>query len=221
MQNNWIEKAFLFKDIDCAETHRLLSTVNVEHRDYLKGESIFLPNDFDKRIGFIVSGECQIVKIRNNSEGIPLNTLSVGDAFGVIAVFTGCEEFPTKIFALRDSKIAFLNKNDVLNLMNNSLQISINIINFLADRICFLNNKITSFSGDNVEQKIALYILDLHKSTQDGIIKFNKKHAAESINIGRTSLYRALDSLEREGIIQINEKNIIIIDLDGLERKSK
>ena len=78
-----------------------------------------------------------------------------------------------------------------------------------------------SFTGDNVEQKLAIYILDIFRKTGDINIKLNKKHAAQSLNIGRTSLYRALDEWEASGIIDVTEKNIIIHDPEGLERKTQ
>lgn len=221
MRNEWIDKSFLFQNITNSESLKLISALDVEYKDYAKGEVIYQPDKFEKKIGFVVSGECRVEKIRNDSHGIPLNLLTSGDAFGIVAVFTGCEEFPTAIYANKDTKIAYFSKNSIEILMKKNHFISMNIIYFLANRIMFLNAKISSFSSDNVEQKTAIYLLELSRTTNSKTVKFNKKLAAQAINVGRTSLYRALDQLEADGYIKINENNIIINDLDGLERKTK
>lgn len=221
MLDDWVKKSFLFNGIGDNKRTQLLSIVNPEYIEYKKGEYIYSPNKFDKKIGFVVRGECLIQKNRTIGDPIPLNALSVGDSFGVVAVFTGCEEFPTNILATKDCIIAYFSKENVVSLMNKNVAVSLNIIQFLASKVQFLNNKISSFSSDNVEQKVALYILNLYKDTQENTLKFNKKHAADLLNTGRTSLYRALSSLEDSGIIKIDNKNIIILDHNGLERKAK
>ena len=219
--NNWLTQTFLFKSIDAKDTEALVQNLKIEYKEYKKGDDIYLPNAFESKIGFVVEGQCRVEKIRENGNHIPLNTLNPHDSFGVLAVFTGRDEFPTGIVATASTKIAYIDKENLINLMKKSVQFSLNIINFLSNRINFLCDKIYSFTGDNVEQKLAIYIFDIFKKTGSINLKLNKKHAAESLNIGRTSLYRALDELASSGIIEITEKNIIIHDLEGLERKTK
>ena len=217
----WLTKTFLFKNIDPGDIYKLDSRLNIEYKDYKKNDDIYLPNAFENKMGFVVQGQCRVEKIRENGNHIPLNTLTPYDSFGVLAVFTGRDEFPTRIVAVTAAKIAYINKENLTNLMKESVQFSLNIIDFLSSRISFLCDKIYSFTGDNVEQKLAIYILDLYRKSGSSDIKLNKKHAAESLNVGRTSLYRALAELESDGIIKITEKNIIICDPEGLERKTK
>ena len=221
MNDKWMQNAFLFKDVDLEECKSLLLKTDVEYKRYEKGDCIFSPKSFEEKIGIVVSGKCEVLRCRSEGDGIPLNILSVGDAFGVVAAFAGCAEFPTEIIAQRSTEIAFFTKESIYLLMEQNIRFSINIINFLANRIAFLNTKISSFSGDNVEQKLAKYILNEYKARNDVCIKFNKKHAAEALNSGRTSIYRALDGLASERIICLDEKSIIILDLEGLERKTK
>ena len=97
-------------------------------------------------------------------------------------------------------------------------QIAFNIITFMANRIGFLNGKISTFSADNVEQKLANYILSEYRSRADPVFDFNCKRASESINSGRASLYRAIDSLTKKNILKLENKKIFILDLEGLER---
>ena len=221
MNTIWIESSFLFKNIPRQETISLVESIEIEYKEYAKGEIIYSPNSFDKKIGIVVSGRCIVEKMRASGEPIPLNTLNVGDAFGVIAAFSGRGEFPTNITSTDDTVIAYFTQDSLVSLMNKNVNISLNIIQFLTGRINFLNDKVFSFSCDNVEQKVAMYILSLFKKSGKSELKFNKKKAAESLNTGRTSLYRALSSLEDEKIIKIEGQTITITNILKLERKTK
>lgn len=212
---------FLFEGISDADKEKCISVCKMETRVYSKGEAIYSHSDFEKKIGLVLDGECRVERQRNDASSIPLNSLCVGDSFGVLAAFTGRDEFPTVVVAKRLAKILYFSKTELIEMISVSPQISINIINFLAGRIEFLCDKISSFSSDNVEQKLAQYLLSEYKSSNSLTLKINKKHAAESLNSGRTSLYRSLEKLEERGVIKIDKKIIKIIDLEGLERIAK
>ena len=99
--------------------------------------------------------------------------------------------------------------------------VSLNIINFLVGRISFLNDKIATFSGSTVEEKLASYILYRRKVMGENEFPFNKAKASAVINSGRASVYRALEKLTANELIKIDEQKIIILDPKGLEGISK
>ena len=53
MPNNkvFFEKTFLFENV--SDTDRLLMTVDIEEKVYQKGEIIYSPDDFGRKIGFV------------------------------------------------------------------------------------------------------------------------------------------------------------------------
>ncbi len=219
--NKNLLKCFLFRGIEEPTVLKLLSLINLDFREYERSEIIYSPSSFDRRIGIVLSGECSIYRQKLDGKDIPLNVVSRTGCFGITAALAGREEFPTIIIAKRRCQIAFISGSDIEILIRNSSQVALNVIKFMSEKICFLNDKIATFSGDNVEQKTARYILSIPEIKEGYPISFNKKHAAEAINSGRASLYRALDALADSGLISIEEKTIIILDLDGLERISK
>jgi hypothetical protein len=94
------------------------------------------------------------------------------------------------------------------------------LIEFLTEKIEFLNKKIATFSSDSVEEKLASYLL--MKSEKLGCaFPFNCKVGAEFINAGRASLYRGISSLSDKKLIKLENKKIYILDLPGLERITK
>jgi CRP-like cAMP-binding protein len=96
--------------------------------------------------------------------------------------------------------------------------VAMNIIEFFARKVGFLNDKIASFSGGSVEEKLAGYILEQQRKNNSLSFDFNKKKSAEALNCGRASLYRAIAALEEVGYVTFDSKKIFINDLKGLER---
>ena len=207
--NKIFSKCFLFRGLDELSISKLLDMINPKNREYERGDCIYSPDSFDRRAGIVLSGECSIFQGRSIGKDIPLNTVTSPGCFGITAALCGRDDFPTVII------------DDIKTIAKASSVVALNIIEFMSERICFLNDKIATFSGDNVEQKLARYIIRSLGAKPMVPCIFNKKHASEAINAGRASLYRALDSLSSSGMIELKEKTLIITDYDGLERISK
>ena len=215
-----LSKTFLFSGIGAEEISKLLDGIDFEEASYLRGELIYSIDSRDSKIGFVKSGRCEVRHLKGDTASAVLNVLNEGDTFGVLSVLSE-KEFPTHIFATKNSTILFLKKEDLLKIVNNNSQIAMNLINFLANRISFLNEKIATFSGTRVENRLASHLLSESRRLASLSFDFNCKKCSEAINAGRASVYRALASLESDGLISVVDKKINILDQEGLERISK
>ncbi len=76
---------------------------------------------------------------------------------------------------------------------------AINYIQFLADKINALSDKVDNAASPSVQNAVEKYIAS---NRQDDIVTVGSyTQLALDLNIGRASLYRALDALENEGKI--------------------
>ena len=171
-----------------------------------------------RRIGFIMSGEC-VIERKDGSSGtaIPLNKISKGDSFGILSVFSSEDNIPTYVRATRDCEIMFISDMHLVELINKSSAVAMNIIKFMGNKISFLNKKISTFSPNNTRQKVANHIYFLSEKLGD-CFKLNCQKTSCTLNIGRASLYRSIDSLVSEGIINYTTGTIKILDKNKLER---
>lgn len=200
--SEFLSQTFLFNGISEKEIVSLVGD-SYEIRDFKRGELIFSCDNFKHKIGFVYSGECEI----KSRSGVTLNILHTPSSFGVTAVFSKKEKFPTNIYAKKATRILFINAADLCGIMINSNVAVQNLIAFLVERIDFLNERVATYTGDSVEDKLLSY---LSNKSESGEIILNYKRAAEALSVSRPSVYRAVSSLENKGLIIKNDKNIII-----------
>lgn len=214
MPNNVLIHLFPFSGIDEKELLSIQDELSFEIMSYEKNDIILSKDNYLCEIGFILSGECAVYKKRRKDD-IPLQTMKKYDSFGILTLFSK-EEYPTFIVAKKKTRVLFIKKESFLACLKIHSAVSMNVMVFLADRIQFLNKKIATLSGASVEEKVLQYISIRTKESGEQF-SFNFSQVATSLNIGRASLYRALDKLQADGIIEINEKSILIKRKDALK----
>lgn len=216
---DFLSELFIFKSLPREALNEILTKIKFEIFDFEAGEKIYTPDGFKKNVGFILKGECLVEKIKRDNTFLPLNTLRIGDSFGILAVFSTEERYPTQIKAKRKTTVFFLDNDTVINLAKEYPEIALSIISFMSEKISFLNKKIDTFSADSVEEKLSLYLLA--EASEKEEILLNPTKTAKLLNAGRASIYRAISVLERLSLIKFDNKKIYILNREGLERITK
>ena len=216
-----VQHSFLFDTINEEEVQKILETVAYTVSEYSKGEAVITPESYHRGLCIVLSGKCEIIRHKQDGEKILLNEAIPSDVFGIISLFSEGEDFPTSIYAKTRARVMFIEATEATRLIESDSRLSRNTIKFLISRVEFLNEKIATFSSDNVVQKLARHLLSIYHQQGVREFEFNKKQSSLALNSGRASLYRAMDSLSSMGIIKYDSKKIYIIDPEGLERITK
>ncbi len=219
MHNNelqFISKLFPFENIDHNTLEAVLSSISYSKIDFLKGDIIYSPENFQSKIGFIVDGECEVMRIRADGDSVFLNKISKYGSFGILSFLSPEKEYPTQIKALKTSTVLFISGEDMISVMKEYPEISMNVIKFLAERLIFLNKKMATFSEKSTAGKLASYLLTKLRESGNEFTASRTSISAE-IDVGRASLYRDLEYFENENLIKTVGKKIIILSREGLE----
>lgn len=211
-----LDNIFLFDGLCEEDKKRIADNLSPRVREYHRGELIFSGESAEKCVGFVLSGECEVRRTRED-DFVILNTLTNGSSFGILSVFAADDEFPTSIFARKNAAVLFFSDFEIKSLVEEYPKIALNVIGFLSKRIIFLNKKIATYSGGSVNEKLSSYLYTKYLSEGDEF-PLNCKRCSEALGVGRASVYRALDALASGGIITFNDKKIKINDPSGLER---
>lgn len=214
-----IEKLFLFKNIDFKFIdNRFHICKNATIVEYTTDEVILSSSDIPFGIGIILDGSATITtSILGNSP--TLRILSSGDTFGAASLFNDYKDYSTIVTSNQNTTVAYIDKHTTQSLCEQVPQIAMNYIEFLSNRISFLNTKISTFSLSNTDARIAYYIYTLTEGqAKTASLPFSYSQLAENLGVGRASLYRALDSLCDDNIIERDNKHITVKSIENLKK---
>ena len=161
-------------------------------------------------IGIIVSGTATVKRLNDVGDSITIRTMSDGELFGAAGVFGNWKEGMSSIIAKDDCCVLYITEKTFVHLLKQYPQISLNYIEYLSDRIRFLNRKLDAFTTKSTEER--LYEFLLSQSDANGIVtlSFGMAELARRINVGRTSIYRDIESLQSKGLINRDGHNFKI-----------
>ena len=154
-------------------------------------------------LGLILDGQVEVQRIYLSGKHIVLKRMTAGEVFGEAIIFSKINKYPATIISISKSNVAFIKKEDIIQLCILEESILKNFISLLSDKIFILNNKIKNISFKTVKQKVINYILEqMHEQKSSTIVlKANKEQISSLIGIPRPSLSRELMKLRDEEII--------------------
>ncbi len=212
-----ISNCFLFGETDGAFIRRALKDERCRLIETKKEAVVFDVFDYRNSLGFVLSGLIEVTK--PSSRRYSMTTLSKGSLFGSADLYDEDAEVVTVLTAASDCRIVFFPLRLLETLMREDSTVAFNYIRFLTGRIRFLNEKIYGLVSESALAALSHYLVQ-------NVVSNGEKHVvrpagsisalAEQLNIGRASLYRAFDALERGGLIKRRGREIEIVRLYGL-----
>ncbi len=207
----------LFKGLDVAELTKL-TTEYMTIRVCEKNEIIISENNYTRALGIIIKGSASVTKHSGETK-ILMSILKKGDIFGMATLFFEEENYLTEIKAKEKVTMAVFSKENVKKMFTLYPQVNENYITILSEKIHFLNNKISTYTRAESIRKVAFFILqNIYDEKLKVTLPYSITKVADTLNVGRASVYRAFETLESEKVISRDGKNITILDIDALEK---
>ena len=200
-----IDNFFLFKGINETEICRLFSFGNANEEHYQQGD-ILQNNKNHCKIGIILKGKAII---KSGDDGVIIKKLSNNDIYGAASLFDNPTHL-TSVIAVSDCTVLTFEKAFIERCIKENNQVSLNYISFLSQRVSFLNKKINAYTAKSAENKLYTYLLQLPRCENEIKLSVDISTIAKMLGIGRATLYRAFEKLEKNGTIIKRDKKIIL-----------
>ena len=166
---------------------------------YSRGEIIYDPSACRRALGVVLSGRAEAVSALQ--EKTVLSGFGPGDLFGAAALFGMNHPYVSRIRAVRDCRVQFLPEELLERMFLTCPRTAVNYITFLSSRVRLLNGKIAVLAQNDTEGRLYRYLAGNCDESGRLTRSVTMTRLAASLNMGRTSLYRALDSLEKKHLI--------------------
>ena len=175
-----------------------------------KGETIYDRHRFRRCLGLVLSGSIQVRK-----ETLLVSVLSEGDVFGAAALFHQRDDYPTTLTAVSDCELLLIPQETIRHLLRESPDFAEDYVLYLSERIQFLSSRLDALSAGSTEGKLAQYLLS--SADESDTVTLSATQLSARIGVGRASLYRAFEALERANAIVRNGKTIRILCRNKLQ----
>ncbi len=174
-----------------------------------KGETIYTQGRFRRCLGVLLEGRVKVEK-----GALTMSTLRAGDLFGAAALFSGGADYPTTLTAQTECRILLIPQEGVRRLIRGDGGFAERYVTYLSGRIQFLTGRLGALSAVSSEGKLAQYLLT--SCGEDGALTLSAAQLCRRIGVGRATLYRSFEELERAGAISREGKTIRVTDREKL-----
>lgn len=189
---------------------------------YKKGEIIFREGAFPQGIFYIVEGVVKKFKVNNAGREHIFYVANTGELIGYHAILSE-DRYPDSAAALEDCKIAFIPKEDFLEVLRRSPALTNRLLKTLSHEFAVLINSLSLISQKSAKERLALQLVVLREkykiNFQPGTpvaINISREDLASLAGIATENAIRILTEFKENGILETKGRKILIHDVNRL-----
>lgn len=185
----------------------LLNQKEKEKISYLnlkQNQILFHEGEECKSIFIIIEGQITILNYSLNGNEEIISILNKNDVFANALIFSNNNHYLGEIIATKPTKLAIINKNELLFFLQNNKSFLECYINLIAEKTIKFTIKTKLLSHKNIRSRI-IYYLEINNYS----IKKNISFLAKELVLPRPSVSREISKMINEDIIYIKNNKII------------
>lgn len=162
---------------------------------FRRGETVSESQSGTECVGVVISGSLTVSAQDQSS----VSVMKRGGEFGICNIFVR-EKMPTVLRARIQSRVMFMPKDDFAKLLGEDKALMYRYIKLCNEKMIYLAERLRLLSISDCTQRLMYY---LRSESRNGKVRLacSKDELAKLLGISRSSLFRALDSLEAQNKI--------------------
>ena len=186
---------------------------------YKKGEEIYQRGDHSNFIFLILKGVVKTNSSDPNGKELITALYKSDDFLG----FTSLEDnipYNEDAVAVEDTEVVRLSKSILKEILKKNQEIALDLMNLLSDNLADIKKQLVEMAYSSVRKKTARTILqfvEIMNTDSQAAIRISRNDLANAAGIATESLIRTLSDFKRDNIIEIEGRDIRILDLNRLQ----
>lgn len=201
----------LLMNVDENIITELIRQREIYESHYTKNTTVHSQGEKCTMLDLVLSGSLVAYSLaQNGSESVMFEFKSRSIIAGNL-LFGDNNLYPLNIYSMTDCRLLHFKKSAVCKLLED-YNFVMQFIQSLSQNSQGMNRKIVMFSQKSLRENILDYLAALSIEQQSDIVTLplTKKQLADYFGVQRPSLFRALKELKDEGLIDVNNRKIII-----------
>jgi CRP-like cAMP-binding protein len=190
---------------------------------FRKGDNLTKQGAFASYVLFVISGLAKQYLEGDSSKNYNLRFIKPGEFVGLSAVFTK-NTFNYSSVAITDCQVYLIEKNAIADVVKQNGTFGFNIFKRYTEQNSNLYDALRNVLYKQMNGRMAetlLYINSLKEDNPDIFQILSRKDIADFAGISTESAVKLLKSFEKDGLIELNEKDIKLLKLEALVEISK
>lgn len=225
-----IAKTEILKTKHAAHKTEIKQNLNIEHfkehlrtfntRTFSVGDYIYQPGDAATNLFLIKRGVVKTFQVDDTGKELTTGLHKIDSFFGNL-IFKKPVNHKEYAAALEEAEVHCISKQQVQVFLENNHTVLYDIIDLLDEHLEDTKNQLLDMAYSSVQRKTAQTILlftEKLKRNKLSQIRISRSDLAAVAGIASESLIRTLSKFKKQGILEIEGRNIKIIDFDALEK---
>jgi len=212
-----LSKSLLFGALDDAARRELAARVH--RKSYDVGEPIFHIGAPGQSLIVILAGTVRVSLPGPRGKAVILADLGVGEVLGEIALLDG-KERSADATALTKCDLLVLERRDVVAFLEKRADICLKLLELMCARLRKSDQRMSDIAFLELSVRLAKLLLDrVSPAGRPGgksKLSLSQTELAGMINATRENVNRCLRDWQRQGIVDIDERWIIVLRRDAL-----
>ncbi len=190
---------------------------------FRKGDHLSKQGAFASYALFVINGLAKQYVEGESSKNFNLRIIQPGEFVGLSAVFNK-NTFNYSSVALTDCQVYLVEKDAIVKVVQQNGAFGFHLIKRYCEQNGNLMDTLRNVLYRQMNGRIAdtlLYLNDLKRASPEIFQLLSRKDIADFAGISTESCVKLLKNFEKDGLIELNEKDIIIRNLNGLSEISK
>ncbi len=229
MENN--QSYWYLENVDLTEvlcpTKLDASKEDLEHKNFQKGDYIFLPGDYADKIFFIMEGRVKIGTFSESGKEITKAIIGHGEVFGELPL-AGEEQRRNFAITMEKTTCCILSVDQMKGLLKEHSPLSMFFMKLLGSRMIEMERRLESLVFKDSRTRVVEYLKELCNSKGQRVgyewvvRKFlTHQEIANLTATSRQTVTTVLNELEDKKIISYNRRRLLVRDLEALAGEAK
>ena len=187
--------------------------------NYNKGEIIYKEREYSNHIYLVYKGSVKSYKIDEFGKELIINIHKGDDFIGLSAIIDNSYYYES-ISTMETTEILQVSKSILLEIIENNHKLTLEIFQLINENLTEVKEQLLQMAYGSMRRKTAKTIIKFakmmnHKPTDS--INISRRDLAGVAGIATESLIRTLTDFKKNGILEIEGRNIKILNLKKLE----
>lgn len=191
-------------------------TAEKETQTFQKKQAIYSEGHRPFRLYHLDNGKVKVYRTNDDGKDLITAICQAGDFFGYTALLDGTV-YQDTAEALEQSEISSISREQFENLMNGNPEVTQQVIKMLAGNVQEKEQQILGIAYNSLRKKVAEALMRLHGKypsedpSASPLLHISRDNLAAIAGTAKESLIRTLGDFRDEGLIEIKDHDITIL----------